>query len=105
MHSTLLSVALLGCLCNLAVAAKNAYVSFADDDILLKLDYGTYRGYYNSTKEVILSIPIYGVLYSSKNRSTRLEISGSQQNRSVTCAGKNPFYRQKWTAFKIAPKQ
>lgn len=52
---------ILTLLCNflaLAVLAEPAArLLFADDDILLKLDYATYRGYYNNTNEVNLSYP------------------------------------------------
>jgi hypothetical protein len=34
-------------------AEPKAQILFADDDILLKLDYATYRGYYNKTNNVI----------------------------------------------------
>ena len=36
-----------------ALTEPKAQFVVADDEILLKLDYATYRGYYNTTNEVI----------------------------------------------------
>jgi hypothetical protein len=52
MRSNLPSLALLYSLFGLAISAEQKAEPSSADDILLKLDYGTYRGYYNNTNEV-----------------------------------------------------
>jgi hypothetical protein len=56
MGSILHSIALLFALLSVVASSEpKAQLLFVDNDALLKLDYATYRGYYNSTNEVASS--------------------------------------------------
>jgi hypothetical protein len=52
------------CLDALVSAEPKAQIIFAENDALLKLDYATYRGYYNSTNEVIGNVSLCNIQIS-----------------------------------------
>jgi hypothetical protein len=55
---------------------------FANDDVLLKLDYATYRGYYNDTNEVSISTS------SSKVGFNHVSIGLHIQKHSLCCSSR-----------------